>query len=111
MLEAGRNPVIARIREAVPEFEDSFQEALRDEDGELGPFQAMSLFAQWVVERVHRTGPDEVTRRAFQAVEELSADRRLDDEVVTEFIEALWNDSDATQLMGTKTRERALGGA
>lgn len=109
MLEAVKNGGISKIREAVPEFEATFQEELRAEDGELGAFQATSLFARWVGERIHGGDSDDASRRAFQAVEDLITDRdvELGDELAAEFIEALWNAPDAHALMGPRTRERA----
>lgn len=109
MLEAVRNGGISKIREAVPEFEDAFQEELREEDFELGAFQTMSLFAEWVGERIQARGPDDMTTRAFQAVEDLIVDRHIElgDALAAQFIEVLWDDRDALELMGPRTRERA----
>lgn len=108
-MTAVRSEAISKIREGVPEFENTFQEELRDEDGELDPFHAMSLFAQWVGETVHERGPDDVARRAFAAVEDLIVDRRIElgDDLAAEFIGVLWNDPAAYELMGPRTRERA----
>lgn len=112
-LEAVSNAALTRIRVAVPEFEDAFQEELPDEDGELRAFQAMSLFARWVAERVRETGADDATRCAFQAIEDLIADPQIElgDALAAEFVEALWSDPGVVELMGTRTRARALGGA
>lgn len=109
MFDAVNNDGIAKILAAVPEFEPCFQEELRDEDGELGAIHAMSIFAHWVGERVKVRGPDDVTQRAFQAVEDLIADRSINagNELAAEFIEALASDSDARALMGPEARERA----
>jgi hypothetical protein len=69
---------------------------------ELGAFQATSLFARWVGERIHGGDSGDASRRAFQAVEDLITfrDVELGDELAAEFIEALWNAPDAHALMG-----------
>ena len=39
------------LRSSVPEFEPVFQDELREGDGELGAFQAVSVLADWVRSR------------------------------------------------------------
>jgi hypothetical protein len=107
--DAGSSPEVTKVRENVPEFESAFQEELRAEDGEMGPFQAMSLLAEWTRERLRNAPDDEPARRAFDAVEQLITDEQLHmgDALAAEFIEGIWDHPDADELMGPKTRERA----
>ena len=103
-------PAISAIRSAVPEFEAPFQDELRDERGELGSFQAMSHFARWTAEHVARNGRDELSQRAFAAIENLIEDQtiQLGDALAAEFIETTWDDPKLVALMGPRTRQRAL---
>jgi hypothetical protein len=103
-LNATDSPAIDAVRAAVPEFEQPFQAELADEDGELGPFQAISLFARWVA-----AADDDVARRALDVVERLIEDRGLElgDALAAEFIEAVAGDPRVLALMGPRTRERA----
>jgi hypothetical protein len=84
------SPEISMIRSVVPEFEATFQEELRAEDGEMGPFQAMSLLAEWL----RRDAPDDVRRQVFVAIDRLLADNefRFGNALAAEFYEALGDD-------------------
>lgn len=109
--DAVNSPAISRIRAAIPEFEDTFQEELREEDGELGPFQAMSLFARWVADRVRAGHEGDVPSRALKAIEQLIEDQtvELGDALAAEFIEQAIDEPRVVELMGPRTRERARG--
>jgi len=91
-LFATRRPEITFVRDQVPEFEPAFQEELRLEEGEMDPFQAMSLLARWVVGQLGASNeiPASV-RRAFAAVERVYADHafRLGGDLGVEFLEAI----------------------
>ncbi|MBO9520808.1 MAG: hypothetical protein J7518_04645 [Nocardioidaceae bacterium] len=104
--DALRSPVVSKIRETVPEFEDSFQTALAEEDGELGSFQAMSAFATWLIQRM-QAGPDvpEVDR-SFYVVEQIasSEDYPMGRALVTEFVEAVGHSSKAISRLGSASR-------
>jgi hypothetical protein len=101
-------PELTMVRAAVPEFESAFQRELSEEGPEFGAFQAMSAFAAWVGDRLREGQADDVTRRAFDAVEHLIADNGmpLGDALAAEFIEALWLSDEARTLMGPQTRAR-----
>jgi len=107
--DARLSPEIQFVRLRVPEFEETFQKYLGEADGELGPFEAMSLLGQWV--REHVSGPRdlEASRRAFDVIEQLILDEqfRLGDALAAEFIEAVWDLEDVAALMGPQTRIRA----
>lgn len=107
--DALASPEVAKVRENVPEFEPAFQEELRAEDGEMGPFQAMSLLAEWTRERLSKAPDDGAARRAFDTIEQLITDERLQlgDALAAEFIEGIWDHPGADALMGPRTRERA----
>jgi hypothetical protein len=107
--DAVDSPAMRWVRDSVPEFEDAFQDELRQEDGELGVFQAMSRLAEWVEDRLEKDGHDEAAQRAFDIVERLITDRdiQLGDDLAAEFIEATWDNPQARALMGPRTRERA----
>jgi hypothetical protein len=106
---ATASPEVSLIRREVPEFEPTFQEELREEYGALGSFQAVSVLAEWVCERVEDGTGDDAVRRAFNAIEQLIADHRfaLGDALAAEFIEATWDHPAAREHMGPMTRERA----
>jgi hypothetical protein len=108
-LDAVRSEAIAAVRAAVPEFEDAFQAELREEEGQLGSFQAMSVFARWTLERLQSDPGSDAVPRAFQVVERLIADNTLElgDALAGEFIEIVWDVPAAVELMGELTRERA----
>lgn len=107
-LDADTSPEIDALRAAVPEFEGRFQAELVEEDGELGPFQAISRFATWVLARVD-AGDADAARRALDAIEHLIDDRRfeLGDALAAEFVEVVGDDPRLFALMGPRTRERA----
>ena len=46
------SPVIVAIRNRAPGFEEAFQAALEDEGPDMGAFQAMSVFADWLAGRI-----------------------------------------------------------
>lgn len=100
---------VCLIRRCVPEFEDAFSEELREEDGEMGAFQAVSVLADWVADRLRRSPDDDAARRTFDAVEQLITDEQLQlgDALAAEFIEGIWDVPTAEALMGPRTRERA----
>lgn len=99
---------VAIVRQNVPEFEPVFQDELREEDGEMGAFQAMSLLADWVRERLG-VAPGDAARRAFDTIEQLVTEEqyKLGDALAAEFIEAIWDHPGADALMGPMTRQRA----
>lgn len=103
---------VSLLRQSVPEFEPVFQEELDAEDGELGAFQAVSVLADWVRDRLDRHADDDAVDRAFGAVERLITDDEypLGDALATEFIEVVWDHPDARAHMGAATRERAQPG-
>lgn len=104
--DALRSPVVAKIREVVPEFEEGFQSALADEDGEMGSFQAISTFAAWLIQRlqVGPGGPE--IERSFAVVERIasSAEFPMGRALVTEFVEAISHSSKAIGLLGPASR-------
>ena len=99
------SPVVTAIRSQVPEFEEVFVRELGAESGEMGAFQAMSVFAEWLGERIEQSpaGPDVL--RAFQTVEGIasSSDYPLVRALVAEFVEVLWANPRAVPLMGPAT--------
>lgn len=107
--DATASSEVGLIRREVPEFEPTFQEELRAEDGELGAFQAVSLLAEWVRGHVDAGTEDDAVRRAFNAIEQLIVDQHfaLGDALAAEFIEATWDHPAAREHMGPMTRERA----
>lgn len=107
-MKATASPEVALLRKQVPEFEKLFQEELRADD-EVGAFEAVSLLATWVCERLEMSSDEDAVRRAFDAIEHLIADRRfqLGDALAAEFIEATWNCPGAERLRGHRTRERS----
>ncbi len=107
--DAVTSPEVAIVRQNVPEFEAVFQDALREEDGEMGAFQTMSLLADWARERLASAPEDAAARQVFDTIEQLIADEqyKLGDALAAEFIEAVWDLPGAQALMGPRTRERA----
>ena len=85
--DALRSPVVSEIREEIPEFEDSFQTALADEDGDMGSFQAMSTFAAWLIQRLQAGPGAPEVERSFAVVERIagSAKYPMGRALVTEF--------------------------
>jgi len=73
--------------------------------GEIGSFQAMSIFAEWVLDRLE-VAPDAAdTLRPFAAVEEVAASSSpLGRPLVTGFVDAVWSRADAVGGMGESTR-------
>lgn len=102
------SPEVTSLRQAVPEFEATFQEEFDAEDGELGAFQATSAFAEWVRNRLDDPSGDDAIRRAFAAVERLIIDSHfpLGDALAAEFIEGTWDHPRAEAHMGAATRGR-----
>jgi len=98
-------PVVKTIRERVPEFEQAFQEALNDEGPDMGAFQAMSVFAGWLAERIEASPENSVEQQAFAVIEEVasSADYPMGRSLVTEFVGALRDNPRAVALMGPAT--------
>lgn len=107
--DATSSPEVSMVRREVPEFESTFQEELRDEDGEMGPFQAVSLLADWVREKLRAAPDDDAVRRTFSVVESWITEERfpLGDALAAEFIEGIWEEPAAKALMGPRARERA----
>ncbi len=110
--DAVTSPEVSMVRREVPEFERAFQWEPNEERGEMGPFQAMSLLADWVAERLASAPDDDAARRAFDSVEKLITDHEyhLGDALAAEFIEGIWHLPQAGPLMGPGTRQRARGG-
>lgn len=108
-VDAVGSPEVGLVRREVPEFEPVFQEVLVEEEGELGAFQALSVFADWVCVRLENGDDEDAVRRAFDAVERLFADEGfpLGDALAAEFIEVVWANPQAVERMGARTRERA----
>jgi len=104
--DALRSPVVSKIREEIPEFEESFQTALADEGGAMGSFQAMSTFAAWLMQRLQvGPGAPEVDR-SFAVVERIasSTEYPMGRALVTEFVEAIGASSEAIARLGTASR-------
>jgi hypothetical protein len=100
---------VGMIRREVPEFEPTFQAELREEDGELGSFQTISVLAEWVRDRVNDGTDNDAVRRVFKAIERLIVDPQftLGDALAAEFIEATRDHPAACEHMGPMTRKRA----
>jgi hypothetical protein len=103
------SPVVAAVRSQVPEFEEAFQAELDAEGPEMGAFQAMSVFATWLRERIDQSseGPD--VHRAFRVVEEIASNESgypMGRALVTEFVEALTDHARAVPLKGPETLRR-----
>jgi hypothetical protein len=76
----------------VPEFEFTFQEELRSEQGEMSTFQTMGLLADWIGAQVE--GAEAVPtsfQRAFAAMERVYADHefRSGGDLGVDFLEAV----------------------
>lgn len=99
------SPVIAAIRSQVPEFDEAFLRALETDEGQMGAFQAMSVFAEWVEDRLEHSPQSPEVLRAFTAVEEIASSSQypMGRALVTEFVEALTNHPRAVLLMGPET--------
>ena len=102
---AVNSPVIVAIRSRVPEFDGAFLRALDDEEDEMGAFQAMSVLAEWVEDRIEHSPQSLDALPAFAAVEEIasSSEYPMGRELVTEFVEALADSPRAIALMGPET--------
>lgn len=73
----------------------------------MGAFQAISVFAEWVAGRLEASPEGADVRRSFCVVEEVaSSNYPLARSLVTEFVEALQEDSRAVALMGPETLRR-----
>lgn len=109
MTNAFTSPEIALLLSRVPEFNVPLQTELREEESELGAFQAVSLLARWVLERLRESPGDDAARRTFDAVEELlnHDGLQLASELAVDFVEGVWEDRTALTLMGGRTRELA----
>jgi hypothetical protein len=99
------SPVVAAIRSRVPDFDAAFLRALDDEEGEMGAFQAMSVLAEWVEDRIQHSPQSLDALPAFAAVEEIasSSEYPMGRALVTEFVEALGDSPRAIALMGAET--------
>jgi hypothetical protein len=104
--DALRSPVVSKIREEIPEFEDSFQTALVDEDGEMGSFQAMSTFGAWLTRCLQVDPGAPEVQRSFSVVEQIasSAEYPMGRALVTEFVEAIGDSSEAIGRLGPASR-------
>ena len=104
--DALRSPVVSKIREEIPEYEDSFQRALADEDGEMGSFQAMSTFAAWLIQRLQVGTEAPEVERSFAVVERIasSAEYPMGRALVTEFVEAMGDSPEAIRRLGPASR-------
>jgi len=104
--DALRSPVVSKIRDEIPEFEGNFQTALADEDGEMGSFQAMSTFAAWLIQRVHVSPEAPEVERSFAVVEQIasSPEYPMGRALVTEFVEAIGDSSQAIGHLGPASR-------
>lgn len=109
---ASESAEVHLLRHSVPEFEPIFQNELLAEDGGLGAFQAVSVLADWVRERLDGDTEGDAVQRAFDAVERLITDDQypLGDALAAEFIEAIWDHPLAAGRMGPRTRARAQPG-
>jgi hypothetical protein len=98
-MDVRRSPEMALVLRALPQFDDLLQQRTVIEP-EMGPFEAMSLLADWVVARVG--SPTQDVLQALDAVEELAghSELQLAHELVVEFIEATRNVVDVQALMG-----------
>ena len=110
--DASGSAEVRLLRRSVPEFEPTFQDELRAEDGELGAFQAVSVLADWVRDRLDGDTDGDAVQRAFDAVERLISDDDypLGDALAAEFIEVVWDHPQAPARMGAATRARAQPG-
>ncbi|CAM3776594.1 hypothetical protein NOMA109596_10320 [Nocardioides marinus] len=101
------SPVVAMLRTQVPAFEATFQVHLVEEENELGAFQAVSVFAAWLANRLTESPEAADVRRGFRVVEDVAVgDYPLGHELVTEFVEALADYPQAVERMGPETRLR-----
>ncbi len=82
-----------------------FLRELDAESGEMGAFQAMSVFAEWLGYRIEQSPDSLEVLRAFQTVEGIASsnDYPLGRELVTEFVEVLRDNPRAISLMGPET--------
>ncbi len=104
------SPVIQKIRNEVPEFEETFQASLLDEDGEMGSMQAMSTFASWVLARQAADPQAPEVGRSYAVIEDFTASN-TGRELVAEFVEVIISHPDAVGRLGSATRSRYVGSA
>jgi hypothetical protein len=99
------SPVIARIRSQVPEYDEPFLRELDAEGNEMGAFQAMGIFAEWLAERLQASPDEPAVQRAFLVVEEIASSRDypMGRALVAEFVEAVQGIPSAVALMGSET--------
>lgn len=104
--DALQSPVVSAIRREIPEFENSFQTALVDEDGEMGSFQAMSTFAAWLMQRLQVSPGAPEIARSFAVVERIAsaANLPMGRALVTEFVEAISGSAQAINHLGPASR-------
>lgn len=101
------SPVVTLLRTQVPAFEATFQRLLIEEENEMGAFQAVSVFADWLANRLGESPEAVEVRRGFQVIEDVAgSDYPLGRELVREFVEALADDPEAVNRMGPETRVR-----
>ena len=99
------SPTVEAIRNQVPEFEEAFRREFEAEGPEMGAFQAMGVFADWLEGRIEQSPGSPDVRRAFRVVEEIASSNHypMGRSLVTEFVEALRNNPRAVPLMGPET--------
>jgi len=107
-------PVVTRLREALPEFEPVFKERLSDEAAvgvALSSFGATGAFGEWVLARLHDPdSPVDLIRRAFAAVEDIKQDPALQmgDDLAAEFYETVGAEPRAWPYLPSTVRQEAL---
>jgi hypothetical protein len=72
----------------------------------MGAFQAVSLFATWLMNRLDQSSLAPDVRHAFRVIEEIAANDSaypLGRALVTEFVESLADHARAVRLMGPET--------
>ena len=86
-LDARDSPSIQRLLQRLPEFRPTFEQFVKEEDGEFGSFWAMNELGRWTFPQDDR----ELLRRVFAAVDEVYTDQSLRDgnDLAIEFFEAV----------------------
>jgi hypothetical protein len=102
LASATGSPVIATIRSQVPEFEAPFQRELDTDGNEVGAFQAMSTFAEWLAERLQASPDDPAVQRAFLVVEEIACSRAYP-------MGVSWSQSSSKPFRATRAPSRSWG--